>query len=367
MKNICEQYDASIIQQLYKLINDNTEEFTGKDVFPVTVIQAIYDSITGTRLDQILALNNCMYVPFKGTKEATRLEIGIDMRRKGLIITFNDMNNNTFSQRYTSSSSIADDEWKSDANWEDVFVGFNDIDVINQLKEYFENYINERLKVDDTLSDSSENPVQNKVITEALKDKVDADSLAEVAVTGSYNDLTDKPEIPEPEIPIASDTTLGGIKVGEGLEIEGDGTLNCTIDPGLTSVEWDNIQDKPDFAVVATSGSYNDLKDKPEISEEYELPVASSDTLGGVKSATTGTASDRDYNVEVNSDGTMKVNVPWSDTVYEEATSSSDGLMSAEDKLKLDNITGASYLIMTQEEYNSLENKDNNTIYFIKG
>ena len=46
----------------------------------------------------------------------------------------------------------------------------------------------------------------------------------------------------------------------------------------------------------------------------YILPKATSDILGGVKSTTTGTTSGRDYNVEVKSDGTMKVNVPWTDT-----------------------------------------------------
>lgn len=44
--------------------------------------------------------------------------------------------------------------------------------------------------------------------------------------------------------------------------------------------------------------------------------VATSTNLGLVKSSTTGTTADRDYNVQVNSDGTMKVNVPWTDTTY---------------------------------------------------
>lgn len=39
--------------------------------------------------------------------------------------------------------------------------------------------------------------------------------------------------------------------------------------------------------------------------------VATSSTAGLVKSSTTGTTSGRDYAVQVNSDGTMKVNVPW--------------------------------------------------------
>ena len=46
----------------------------------------------------------------------------------------------------------------------------------------------------------------------------------------------------------------------------------------------------------------------------YSLPTANKDTLGGVKSKDTGTTSGRNYNVQINSDGTMKVNVPWTDT-----------------------------------------------------
>lgn len=125
------------------------------------------------------------------------------------------------------------------------------------------------------------------------------------------------------------------------------------------TIKWDDIEDKPktfapsshthtksditDFptlAAVATSGSYNDLSNKPTIPSAYTLPIASASALGGVKSATTGTTSGRDYKVQINSDGTMKVNVPWvnTDTTYNVATSSANGLMSAADKSKLDNI-----------------------------
>ena len=37
------------------------------------------------------------------------------------------------------------------------------------------------------------------------------------------------------------------------------------------------------LSTVATSGSYNDLKNKPTIPSAYTLPTASADTLGGVK------------------------------------------------------------------------------------
>ena len=70
------------------------------------------------------------------------------------------------------------------------------------------------------------------------------------------------------------------------------------------------------------------------------VPTATISVLGLVKSTTTGTTSGRDYNVQVNTDGTMKVNVPWTDTntTYSEATTSTAGLMSAADKTKLDGL-----------------------------
>ena len=66
-------------------------------------------------------------------------------------------------------------------------------------------------------------------------------------------------------------------------------------------------------------------KDKGETSftgvsgQSFTLPdttysIATASTAGLVKSSTTGTVANRDYKVQVNSDGTMKVNVPWENT-----------------------------------------------------
>ena len=52
------------------------------------------------------------------------------------------------------------------------------------------------------------------------------------------------------------------------------------------SVDWDDITNKPNFATVATSGSYNDLSDKPIIPPAYTLPAATTSAIGGVKEAT---------------------------------------------------------------------------------
>lgn len=60
----------------------------------------------------------------------------------------------------------------------------------------------------------------------------------------------------------------------------------------------------------------------------------------------------------------------WQDdnnTTYDKATQQADGLMSKEDKTKLDNITTAYASIMTQAEYDELSSKEENRIYYIKG
>lgn len=54
-----------------------------------------------------------------------------------------------------------------------------------------------QVTVDSELSTSSENPVQNKVITGALNNKANSADLASVATSGSYNDLSNTPFVPE--------------------------------------------------------------------------------------------------------------------------------------------------------------------------
>ena len=143
-------------------------------------------------------------------------------------------------------------------------------------------------------------------------DLINTPVLADVATSGSYNDLIDLPTIPEAySLPTASTTELGGVKVdGTSITISEDGVISSTATgsggsgttdytdltnkPQINSVELDGnktLQDlgiQPagdylstgDLAAVATSGSYNDLTDKPEA---YSLPTASTTELGGVK------------------------------------------------------------------------------------
>jgi len=54
-----------------------------------------------------------------------------------------------------------------------------------------------QITVDSELSTSSENPVENRVITTALGNKANSADLASVATSGSYNDLSNTPFVPE--------------------------------------------------------------------------------------------------------------------------------------------------------------------------
>ena len=98
-----------------------------------------------------------------------------------------------------------------------------------------------------------------------LSDYAKSADLSTVATSGSYEDLTNKPTIPAAyELPVASTTILGGVKVGSGLEIT-NGVLSATGGGVADAVDWSKVQNKPNFANVATSGNYNDLINKPTI------------------------------------------------------------------------------------------------------
>ena len=191
------------------------------------------------------------------------------------------------------------------------------------------------------------------------------EGLADVATTGSYNDLTDKPNIPQAYVlKKASDGVLGGVALGYSGSGKNYPLLLDADGKAYVSVPWqDNTDTKytADGTTISLTGTKfslatlaNDTKaagptadvttsateqsiviPRIEIDDYgrvkkltqqtlkvkdtntvYSLPTATATVLGGVKSKATGTASGKDYYVEVLSDGTMKVNVPWSDTKF---------------------------------------------------
>lgn len=89
-------------------------------------------------------------------------------------------------------------------------------------------------------------------------------------------------------LPTASNSTLGGVKVGSGLTINTSGVLSADV----TASTLTAYAKTTDLSVVAKSGSYNDLSNKPTIPNAYTLPNATSSTLGGVKVGSNISVSD---------------------------------------------------------------------------
>lgn len=98
----------------------------------------------------------------------------------------------------------------------------------------------------------------------AWGDITDKPTFATVATSGSYNDLLDKPIIPTADYPV-TDVTVGGVSVISN---------KVAVIPALFDGNYNSLDNKPDLSVyalssslstVATSGSYNDLSDKPTL------------------------------------------------------------------------------------------------------
>lgn len=168
----------------------------------------------------------------------------------------------------------------------------------------------------------------------------------------TWASITGKPSTFTPSAHTQSYTTLTGSTTTANQAIVSNGTANgwtlktlgslafssatiptktsqLTNDSGfLTSVpaqSWASITGKPTFATVATSGSYNDLSNKPTIpslsgyatqswvtSQGYltSIPVATSSAYGGIQIGYT--TSGKNYAVQL-SNGKAYVNVPWTD------------------------------------------------------
>ena len=136
-------------------------------------------------------------------------------------------------------------------------------------------------------------------------------NLATVATSGSYNDLSDKPSIPaaqvqadwdeadsnaadyiknKPSIPVVppmknlvAGTNVTITETNNGIEIAASGAPQEQADwSEQDNTKVDYIKNKPNLATVATSGSYNDLSDKPTINN---VPAVTSTDDGKVLKA----------------------------------------------------------------------------------
>ena len=134
-----------------------------------------------------------------------------------------------------------------------------------------------------------------------------ADSQDQKILQAAKQEITNR--VTSDKLPKATTEQFGVVKVGQGLKISSTGALIATGE-GVTasSVEWNNVINKPQadeiendqyyltlintLGATALSNNYNDLNKKPDLSiyaeksaiqNLYKLPVATTETLGGVK------------------------------------------------------------------------------------
>ena len=173
----------------------------------------------------------------------------------------------------------------------------------------------ESIVVDDALSTSSTNPVQNKVITSELNNKPNkATTLSGYGITNAYT----KTEVDNKVAGVINSApeTLDTLKELANA-LGNDANFATTV-----ATQIGKKANTADLAKVATSGSYNDLSNKPTIPTiPTSLPAngGNADTVNGHT---------------VLSD--VPANAKFTDTTYSNATTSNAGLMSATDKAKLD-------------------------------
>lgn len=103
--------------------------------------------------------------------------------------------------------------------------------------------------------------------------------MSDVAKTGSYNDLLDKPEIPVVDYPVMSvnsktgNITLTNADIGSAPVVHQHGIsdiegLQSALDSKVNQeqeISYNSLSDTPVLSTVAISGSYNDLNNKPAI------------------------------------------------------------------------------------------------------
>ena len=152
----------------------------------------------------------------------------------------------------------------------------------------------------------------NALITDATL--VDSASLATVATSGSYNDLSDTPTITLPTITAYAETLLDDedaatarTTLGLGSAATTDstdyataaqgGTADSALQPGdintlaeLNALVTDaTLIDSASLATVATSGSYNDLSDTPTIPTVPTITAYAETLLDDIDAATART------------------------------------------------------------------------------
>lgn len=106
-------------------------------------------------------------------------------------------------------------------------------------------------------------------------------------------------------LPLASSTTLGGVKIGSGLSIDNSGVLSSDFDGTATSVSWGGVTGKPTtISGYGISDAYTKSEVDAKVTSVYKpggtytfahLPAPTSENLGMVYNVSDSFSSDSKF------------------------------------------------------------------------
>lgn len=104
------------MKDIQQLIKKNSQEGRYEDIFPKTFIDAVEDRESGNNLTEILSGFNMYFLSYNGSREYTRLQVPLSLRKTGLWITYV-LYDKTVVTEWYAGEAIDDDSWKSPDNW----------------------------------------------------------------------------------------------------------------------------------------------------------------------------------------------------------------------------------------------------------
>ena len=244
------------------------------------------------------------------------------------------------------------------------------------------------MTVDAALSSTSTNPVQNKVVKEALDKKQDAGDYATntaltegLAANANSADVYSKTEIDDTyakktdipsayTLPTASSDTLGGVKIGTGLSIDDNGVLSSTggtggitVDSELSSTSTNPVQNN---VITESLNGKADKEHTHTLSEitDYEEP----DLSPYAKKADVDSALADKADKATTLEGYGITDAATKTYVDSELAAKQDALTAGSGIIINGSEISTAYKIWhgSQAEYDAIAAKDDMTIYLIE-
>ena len=104
------------MKDIQQLIKKNSQEGRYEDIFPKTFIDAVEDRESGNNLTEILSGFNMYFLSYNGSRELTRLQVPMSIRKTGLWITYV-LYDKTVVTEWYAGEAVDDNSWKNLSNW----------------------------------------------------------------------------------------------------------------------------------------------------------------------------------------------------------------------------------------------------------